>query len=84
MSDFNEVKKALQWGATVIPRKEDMTSFVARIQNSEGELAIWPDPYHGIDIQDDFDPQRDGYVVTGADGQKYFLRPLSKEKRVRF
>ena len=83
----SKIKKLFPWGVTVIPRREEMTSYPAVVgapDDADGTFSVWDNPYHSIELSTDLTVKDDGYVTKGPDGQTYFLRPLTKDARVKF
>jgi hypothetical protein len=82
-----ELKKTFPFGAMVIPRREGDFSFPAVVGSDHDEadsFTVWDNPYHSVELSRELSSTSDGYLTQGPDGKKYFLRPLTKDKAVKF
>ncbi len=82
-----ELTKAFPYGAMVIPRAEDDTSFPAALGQNEGDpetFALWDSEVHCTLFRlDSLTEHLDGYEATNLDGAKYFLRPLPQDEELK-
>ena len=85
-----ELKSTFPFGARLIPYVEDAPATRVVVgQSWEDEdypdyFHVWRDPQRDVLLSRDLVPERDGFDTTNGAGEKYFLRPLTKDQEFKF
>jgi hypothetical protein len=86
-----ELKSIFPYGALLVPRAEGAPSTRVVVGQDEWDdddypdyFNVWRDPQRNVVLSRDLKAENDGYVTDNGNGDKYFLRPLTEDRKFTF